>query len=118
MRNLTISTALIASMLYLSAESCAQPPRYRPQRPTVSPYLNLLRNDDAGVPNYYSLVRPQLDQLSYHRSVTKFAQSTDLAIRDLTSIAGKTETGPTGTGGVYNNLSHFYPAKRAATRRR
>lgn len=41
--------------------------RYQPSRPTVSPYLNLFQNNRNGgfnraVPNYYSLVRPQLQQ--------------------------------------------------------
>ena len=36
--------------------------RYQPNSPTVSPYLNLLRFNDGGLPNYYSLVRPQQQQ--------------------------------------------------------
>ena len=37
--------------------------------PTVSPYLNLHRNesDEEGAPNYYAFVRPQLEQLEVAR---------------------------------------------------
>ena len=36
--------------------------RYEPSRPTVSPYLNLFRNQTGVIPNYQSLVRPLLQQ--------------------------------------------------------
>ncbi|MEQ8848753.1 hypothetical protein [Botrimarina sp.] len=41
--------------------------RYSPARPTVSPYLNLLRENRSPVPNYYSLVRPQLQQFQFEQ---------------------------------------------------
>ena len=49
--------------------STAQVLRYKPNTPTVSPYLNLFQNNRNGrqfnsaLPNYYSLVRPQLQQI-------------------------------------------------------
>jgi hypothetical protein len=36
----------------------AQTTRYQPSRPTVSPYLNLFREQTGAVPNYQALVRP------------------------------------------------------------
>jgi len=51
-----------------SAQKTAQRPgRYQPTRPTMSPYLNLLRRDVSAVPNYYSFVRPQQRQLEFNR---------------------------------------------------
>src|SRR4051794_29936304 len=49
-----------------TAASFAQQ-RYTPNQPTVSPYLNLFQNNRNGrfnkaLPNYYTLVRPQLEQ--------------------------------------------------------
>ena len=44
-----------------------KPTRYEPARPTVSPYLNLLRDDTGTLPNYHGLVRPQLQQQHYNR---------------------------------------------------
>ncbi len=90
-------------------------PRYRPQRPTVSPYLNLLRNDNGPVPNYYSLVRPQLNQQAFDNRIASAARLQSLSIQKLEDIAERGATGPTGTGSVYRNLSHFYPAKQATS---
>lgn len=48
-------------VLLASATAHAQPPSMTPyQKPTVSPYLNLLRPGSTGL-NYHTLVRPQLD---------------------------------------------------------
>lgn len=62
---------LTMAALSASATECsAQQPirRYQPNTPTVSPYLNLLRNDNnGGFPNYYSLVRPQLQQNAFNQ---------------------------------------------------
>ena len=93
-------------------------PRYRPQRPTISPYVNLLRNDSGPVPNYYSLVRPQQDQQAWDREASRFAQSSDLAIRQLNTIVDRREIGPTGTGSVFNNYSHYYGTNPSLRRRR
>jgi hypothetical protein len=43
-------------------EGAAQVQRYQPQRPTVSPYLNLTRLDVSPLPNYYAFVRPEIQQ--------------------------------------------------------
>jgi hypothetical protein len=59
--------ALVLASLSASASYAQRPPqRYQPSRPTVSPYLNLFRNNSGPLPNYYSLVRPQLYQQSYN----------------------------------------------------
>lgn len=36
-------------------------------RPPVSPYLNLFRNNNSGLNNYHTFVRPQLDQLQFNQ---------------------------------------------------
>jgi hypothetical protein len=47
----------------------AKPFQALSQEPTVSPYLNLHRaeNDEEGAPNYFTFVRPQVDQLEATR---------------------------------------------------
>jgi len=93
-------------------------PRYTPQRPTISPYLNLLRTDNGVMPNYYSLVRPQLDQQSFDNRVLLSERSQARAIRQLSEISDAATTGQTGTGSTFRNLSHFqnrshyYPGKQ------
>ena len=61
--------SVVAGVLVLlcTNASSGQVTRYQPQTPTVSPYLNLFQNGRNGqlssaVPNYYSMVRPQLQQ--------------------------------------------------------
>ena len=78
-----------------SRASAQQIPRYQPDRPTVSPYLNLLRSDVGPVTSYYGMVRPQLNQ----------------------QAANTTTTSGTGTGAVFRNRSHFFPSKQIGPRR-
>ncbi len=99
-------------------------PRYTPQRPTISPYLNLLRNDSGPLPNYYSLVRPQLNQQSFDNRILSTTRAQELQVRKLNEVTDAAAAGPTGTGGTFGNLSqfrnrsHFYPAKQRNFQRR
>ena len=73
-----MACASIVVLALLAAADCrGQTPRYQPSRPTVSPYLNLFRNNTGPLPNYYSLVRPQLYQQSFNQqTLTQQAQQT------------------------------------------
>ncbi len=55
------------------------------REPTVSPYLNLFRdeNDDDQVPNYFTLVRPQLEQQQENRSQVRELQKLKQMVRTL-----------------------------------
>ena len=90
----------------------APPARYQPSRPTVSPYLNLLRRDVGPLPNYYSLVRPQLNQNEFNQRqrVTNAEQQAQIQ-RNARSIVDINEStaAPTGTASVYRNFGHYYP---------
>jgi hypothetical protein len=87
--------------------------------PTVSPYLNLFREDFDGSSdfNYNTLVRPMLQQQQFNEQVQR--QSLELSSR-LQSIAaqadfnpqGSTTQAPTGHQTVFNYHSHYYPAQR------
>jgi len=92
-------------------------PRYSPQRPTLSPYLNLTRGGVGGLPNYYSLVRPQQNQQAFQRRATAVVQSQGFAIQSLSTLATARPGGPTGSGSVYKNLSHFFPQRQAFQKR-
>ncbi|MEQ9408766.1 MAG: hypothetical protein RIK87_13610 [Fuerstiella sp.] len=93
-------------------------PRYSPQRPTVSPYLNLLRNNTGPLPNYYSLVRPQLDQRSFDNRISSVTRSQGIAVQRLSSLSASRQSDVTGSGSGFNNYSHFYrmPARMSARR--
>lgn len=86
-----------------------------PNGPTVSPYLNLLNNNNQfnGVPNYQSLVRPLVDQQDALRRQGN-------SLQKLQSQVNSTYNAPASTGGLrgtghasfFMNLSHFYPQSR------
>lgn len=74
-RDLRIVTAAFAGLLValaMTQVASAQFPAYRPpsinplnnaiNRPTVSPYLNLLQRSGNGMPTYQTLVRPMVEQ--------------------------------------------------------
>ncbi len=85
-----------------------QPREYGPpplRAPAVSPYLNLLRPDAGVIPNYYSLVRPELELRSY-------AQSQGMALRRLQQQvrSGRSDSRQTtGHPSYFLNYSRYYP---------
>ena len=93
-----------------------QIPRYQPERPTVSPYLNLLRNDTGPLPSYHGLVRPLVNQAAVNQRSAQEARSLGLAVQSLQSVNSTTVSG-TGTGSVFGNRSHFYPTSTIGPRR-
>jgi hypothetical protein len=108
------------------ASDAQQADRYEPYRPTVSPYLNLFRFNNSNVPNYYSLVRPQVQQQQFQQEQDQFTQQASHAIKELqSSYAGGQQleaAGPlvaptgrrstfvtTGHRYTYLNTARFYP---------
>jgi hypothetical protein len=84
-----------------------------PNGPTVSPYLNLLNNNNQlnGVPSYQSLVRPLLDQQSAIQrqgsSLQRLQQQVNT--QGAAGAAGRS----TGHTTFFMHYSHFYPAPRS-----
>ncbi len=78
--------AALGVLLVLGDEAFAQrgqrPQRFQPSRPTVSPYLNLFRNNNSPVPNYYTFVRPELNQMQVNQ------QQQQLLLRQSAEIQG------------------------------
>lgn len=106
-------TVGIASSL-LAVEASAQAPARRPvpsSRPTVSPYLNLLNNQNPNVTNYQSLVRPQVNQQRVNSQ--QAASISRLQARPpKSSNAGNEALRSTGHQATWNYYSHFYPKKQ------
>lgn len=102
--------------------------RYVPARPTVSPYLNLLRTNNSPVPNYYSLVRPQLQQYSINEQQQSINQQQQSSLQTQQQGLRNVQEGllemrqpqvkATGTGGRFMDYQHYYSFQRAAARRR
>jgi len=92
--------------------------------PTVSPYLNLFREDLGGQSdlNYQTLVRPQLRQQAINDRQQR--ESMEMA-RRLQSIgaqsdfnpAGSTTQPPTGHQTVFMYYGHYYPTMQQGRRR-
>lgn len=80
--------------------------------PTVSPYLNLLQNNQNNVPLYQTLVRPQLE-------AREAIARQDISLQQLQSQlrGGNYQSGSRGTGSnvrrtghttYFGNYSHYY----------
>ncbi len=87
--------------------------RYQPNSPTVSPYLNLLRTNLGPLPNYHSLVRPQLNQQNFNRGAS---QVMDYNLRQMTRIENTPlpEQGPIQVRKARTHLS-ITPAVKSPT---
>lgn len=93
--------------------------------PTVSPYMNLFREDLEGFGdfNYQTLVRPQLNQLQLNQQFQN--QNSELnqrvqsisAQRDYSNPAGAENLYPTGHSTAFGYHGHHYPSLSAPQRR-
>lgn len=84
--------------------------------PTVSPYLNLFREDfDGGSDfNYQTLVRPQLQQQQMNQDLQRQQVETNQRVQSLSARQAYTPQGsqsvmPTGHTATFRYHSHFYP---------
>lgn len=87
--------------------------------PTVSPYLNLHRDDanSESAPNYFSLVRPQLEQIEAARNQQRDIQQLRGQLQTISStvIRPQNQTSGlpgTGTPARYMDTAQFYSGLR------
>jgi hypothetical protein len=92
--------------------------------PTVSPYLNLFREDreGGGDLNYNTLVRPMLQQQSFNEQVQRQNIEMQRRLQAISAQAdfnprGSESQMPTGHQTVYRYYGRFYPAMNARYRR-
>jgi hypothetical protein len=85
------------------------------QEPTVSPYMNLYRDegDDEGAPNYFAFVRPQMDQIEANRLQQREIQKLRGQVQGVMLPAGgpsnqATSTGRTSVQARYMDTAQFY----------
>lgn len=115
-RALTVLFAVMAGLAFLAGEAAAQSPRgiapysgrYQPSRPTVSPYINLFRDQRGPIPNYHLYVRPILQQESINAQYGAAVQQLEQGLRQTQT----TPLGPTGIGAGFRNFSHYYSGLR------
>jgi hypothetical protein len=126
-RILWLVVGFAGGCLFFSASaSNAQVRRYEPSRPTVSPYLNLFREQRSPIPNYYTLVRPFQNQYQVNQQQQQYMQRQNQAIQqlqyDVQSLEqtqqGRRGVAPTGSGSWFNqpgtrntymNTYRYYP---------
>lgn len=89
------------------------------QRPTVSPYLNLVRPDVFGPLNYQLLVRPQIEQrysnLRQERSLEMLGYELQAGEADLRR-GRSSRVRETGHVSDFMNYSHFYRTPESTPR--
>lgn len=73
--------------------------------PTLSPYLNLYREQsDEAIPNYYAFVRPQQQQNELNRKQALQLQKLSRQVRQVQYTSPVSD----GVGGRFNNTGRFY----------
>jgi hypothetical protein len=87
-----------------------------PNRPAVSPYLNLLNQSNPGVSNYLTLVRPQLEQreqlIRQQAQIRQIQRQVERGQPGGVPVRGSQEIRGTGHETAYRNYLHYYPARR------
>jgi hypothetical protein len=104
--------------IMISASASVGQERYTPAKPTVSPYLNLFQNNRNGsfnraLPNYYTLVRPQLEQNRINANQQNLNQQQNSTIEELQANVHvlqhqPTPTVVTGHSSWFFNTSRYY----------
>lgn len=94
--------------------------------PTVSPYLNLFREDFDGSSdfNYQTLVRPQIQQQQVNQQLERQNLELNRRVQSISAQsayqnpAGSEQQYPTGHQTVFNYHGRYYPALSQPRRRR
>ncbi len=86
-----------------------------PNRPVISPYLQLLNQDTPGVSNYFTRVRPQIDATNEQRrqavQLDRLQRQVNRARPAGLPVQGSQEIRGTGHETVFLNTLHFYPQR-------
>lgn len=92
--------------------------QYRPARPTLSPYMGLLQTNTGPIPNYFSLVRPMMQQQSFNRQLSQATRAQSIQIQSLSTQGSQAQpTSQTGNASGFQQYLHYYPPMRGARRR-
>ena len=112
-RTLMTAAATFALAVCVSLHSASPAQAQGVRRPTVSPYLNLLRNDATPAENYYNLVRPEFlfrqSLQQQGRQIQKLQRGTTNIPSSQTGVApGPVAIPVTGHTTYYQTFSHYY----------
>ena len=118
---LRLFAATITSVLGIADIAKAQQPFQNVQQaPTVSPYLNLVNNNNNGgrgaFPAYQTLVEPFLQQQQQQQQINQLQRTTQsLATGGLTQPARGASNAIRGTGHVTANMDYLHYYTRPQT---
>ncbi len=96
----------LACPAYGQRQGQNQVPRYTPQSPTVSPYLNLLSRNGSAAGNYFGLVRPLQRQQGFNQNtqLQSYGQQEEIQrLRSQQDAFDQPIVKPTGTAGWFQN---------------
>lgn len=99
------------------SQPASQVPRYAPQSPTVSPYINLLNRNGSAASNYYGLIRPLERQQTINATQSQQAESQEQqikAVKDQQQDFEQPKVKPTGTAGWFQNLGPTSPFQQSS----
>jgi hypothetical protein len=99
MKRAFLACCVVATWLAAGEKASAQYDPYN--RPTVSPYLNLLQTNRFGVTNYQSLVRPMIEQQQLN-----VQQQTNISALQQQFQASSMATGRADALGGMRNTGH------------
>lgn len=114
LRATTVIT-LLALAVTTSAHGSDRPRRpfeTEDRRPRVSPYLNLVNNNQPAATNYQSLVRPQLEQQAMNRNqraAINRLQRSAAPTRSQSTMQGNQHLRGTGHRTTFDDTSRYYP---------
>ena len=101
---LTLAALACSITALLAGNGFAQPGA--PARPTVSPYVNLLRQGNSPTLNYYGLVRPEVNSRQEAQALQSATSANQRTIGDLLNGGGALPS--TGTAsGFLTHRSYF-----------
>jgi hypothetical protein len=113
MRSLSAAIGgLFLVLAFLPAQPARAQARYNPQTPAISPWMNLYDRRSGPLGGYLSGARPtvQLNRALNQQQMSIDRQRGDIQSlgQQVTDIEQQGAGAPTGVGGTFMNLSHYY----------
>lgn len=106
----------LACSAYAQRATSGEVPRYAPQSPTTSPYLNLLNRNGSAASNYFGLVRPLQRQQHINERATQqtYNQQQELQLLKKQQVAfDQPDIKPTGTAGWFQDYGPSMPYQKS-----
>ncbi len=117
LRPWTTAALVLVGVLALDCSAqTRQSGEYQPARPTISPYAGLLQTNVGSLPNYFSLVRPRLEQTAYIRQLQATTRVQSISIQNVRRETLTATTTQTGRSAGFEQYLHFYPPIRLSER--